>query len=125
MLVYKENPKHKPGVFGEGPPRWFPDRDTLCPDDITAQTAQLLLSNSIEGGDVAHPNAKARYALDDTGRFFKGYSEATQDKTELWHGYEVAEEKVNRQVPARILKAFRDAGRLARPRYKKLLGGAS
>ncbi|WP_441286873.1 hypothetical protein ACSRUE_31795 [Sorangium sp. KYC3313] len=125
MLVYKENKKHKPGSFGLGPPRWFPDWDMPCPDDLAPSQAQRLLEDSLEGADDAHPNRKARYAMDEKGRFFKGYCEATADGAEQWHGYEVREARVPRDVPARILKNFVKQGRLTRTRYKKLLGGAA
>lgn len=123
-LVYKENPKHKPGSFGEGPPRWFPDRDTPCPDDITGIDAKDLLDKSLPGKDPAHPDAKARYAIDDRGRFFKGYSEATVGNDEIWHGYPVREEKVSDQIPARVLRQFKELKILSKARYKKLLGRA-
>lgn len=125
MLVYKENKKHKPGSFGQGPPRWFPDRDTPCPDDLTVSEAQQLLEGSLEGADDTHPNRKARYAIDGKGRFFKGYSEATVDGAEQWHGYEVREARVPREVPTRILRQLVRQGQLAQARYKKLLGGAA
>ena len=124
MLAYKENKKHKPGSFGDGPPRWFPDCDTPCPDDLGEADAQQLLEGSVEGSDDAHPNRKARYAIDERGRFFKGYSEAAVDGTEQWHGYEVREGLIRKQVPSRILRELVRQGKLPRARYKKLLGGA-
>lgn len=119
--MYRPNPKHKRGSFGEGPPRWFPSRDALCPDDISLEEAARLLSESIEGRDAAHPNARARYALDGQSRFFKAYSD---DGGSVWHGYPVARDLVPVQVPARVLRHFRDTGKLSRPEYKKLLGSA-
>jgi len=121
-LQYRENPKHKPGCFGEGPPRWFPSTDAICPDDISTADAVALLQESIEGRGASHPNARARYAMDGQGRFFKGYSE---DNGHTWHGYPVAREKVPRQFPARVLRQFVKQGRLSSTDYKKLLGGAS
>lgn len=125
MPVYKPNPKHKPGVAGEGPPRWYPDRDSICPQDIDEAQAQALLAESIEGADNAHPNRKARYAIDAQGRFFKGYCEAIGlDGIEVWHGYPVRDNLVRRQVPARILRQFVRAGKLPQAQYKRLLGSA-
>ena len=66
-LRYHENAKHKLGAAGEGPPRWFPSTDSLCPDDISSAEAQALLVASIEARDDAHPNARARVALDGRG----------------------------------------------------------
>lgn len=123
-LVYKSNHKHKPGSFGEGPPRWFPDRDTKCPDDISTEEAQALLEGSLEGADEAHPNRRARYAVDGEGRIFKGYCESADDEAEQWHGYPVSEQRIKRQVPVRILRMFVQAGKMTSPRYKKLRGNA-
>jgi hypothetical protein len=122
-LVYKENRKHKPGVFGDGPPRWYPDSDTPCPPDLTTEEAQAMLEESVEGADYAHPDRKARYAMCQ-GTFFKGYPESIRDDVELWHGYPVREDLVPRQIPARVLREFVRQGKLAKPRYKKLLGSA-
>ena len=121
MVVYRENPKHKRGTSGEGPPRWFPSRDSLCPDGITMKMAQELLDSSIEGRDDAHPDARARFALDGSGAFFKAYSE---DGGETWHGYPVNRELVPRQIPTRVLRAFRARGQLTRAQYNDLVGPA-
>ncbi len=123
-LVYKENRKHKPGTFGEGPPRWYPDYDTPCPDDVSSEAAQALLDSSVEGADLAHPDRRARYALDASGTFFKGYAESVDEELEIWHGYPVREDVVPRQIPARILRVFCRAGKLTSARYKKLTGSA-
>ena len=121
-LQYRPNAKHKPGCSGEGPPRWFPSSDSLCPADISLEDAQALLDASIEARDDAHLNAKARIALDSQGRFFKAYSE---DGGQIWHGYPVKRELVPRQVPSRVLREFVNRGQLSRVDYKKLLGSAS
>lgn len=122
FIQYRPNAKHKPGCSGEGPPRWFPSTDSLCPEDISLVDAAALLRASVEARDDAHPNARARIALDGQGRFFKAYSE---DGGATWHGYPVRRRLVPRQVPARILREFCRLGQLSRAEYKKLLGGAS
>jgi len=121
-LQYRENPKHKPGCSGRGPPRWFPSTDSLCPDDLSIEDAVALLRDSVEGAAAAHPNALARYAMDGQGRFFKGYSE---DGGQTWHGYPVRRDLVPRQIPTRVLRQFLRQGRLSSADYKKLLGSAS
>lgn len=122
VLIYKENPKHKRGVQGEGPPRWNPDPDSLCPDDLGQEDAELLLRESVPGADAAHPDRRARYAIDTNGRFFKGYCEGVDDQSEYWHGFPVREDKVRIQIPARVLREFKRQGRITSPRYRKLLG---
>lgn len=121
-MRYRENPKHKKGCSGEGPPRWFPSRDSLCPDDVSLSEAESLLESSLPGRDDAHPQAQSRFAMDGQGRFFKGYSE---DGGRTWHGYPVRREQVRRQIPARVLKQFVEKGLLSRAEFKKLLGSAS
>lgn len=120
-IAYRENPKHKPGCSGEGPPRWFPSSDSLCPDDISTVDAEALLAESVEGSSAAHPDSTARYALDRQGRFFKAYSE---DHGTTWHGYPVRRDLVHLQVPARVLRQFVKRGQLTRAEYGKLLGSA-
>lgn len=121
-LQYRPNDKHKPGCAGAGPPRWFPSSDSLCPADISLEEAQALLEASIEARDHAHPNARARIALDGRGRFFKAYSE---DGGQTWHGYPVRRELVSRQVPSRVLRELVNRSQLSRADYRKLLGSAS
>lgn len=125
---YKPNPKHKRGTSGEGPPRWFPSRDALCPDDLSHAAAQALLRDGVDGVDLAHPDARAVYAMFE-GVFFKAYCEGTETlrdgtEVEVWHGYPVRRELVPRQVPCRVLRKFVVDGRLSRAEYKKLLGDA-
>jgi hypothetical protein len=121
-LIYKENLKHKPGSFGDGPPRWQPDWASACPEDIGTEEARNLLGNSSEGKDPSHPFGKARYALDERGRIFKGYPEDAAGT--IWHGYPVADEDVPRQIPARVLRAWREQKRMTQARYKRLIGSA-
>ncbi len=120
--MYRENPKHKRGCRGEGPPRWFPSRDSLCPEDLSISEAEALLASSIEGRDATHPDARARFAMDAQGRFFKGYSE---DGGRTWHGYPVRRDLVPRQVPTQVLRELVRRGVLTAADYKKLLGNAS
>lgn len=126
--IYRPNPKHKIGACGEGPPRWFPSRDSLCPEDVDLRTAQQLLDAAIPGTDPVHLNQHALYALHN-GEFYKAYSECSRltdegVEEELWHGYPVRRELVPRQVPARVLRKFVEQGRLTRAEYKRLLGSA-
>jgi hypothetical protein len=121
MLHYNENAKHKPGCFGDGPPRWFPSSDAVCPPDISLKEAALLLQGSVEGRDPSHPNARARYAMDGQGRFFKAYSE---DDGKTWHGYPIRYDLVPRQVRARILREFVNRGLLTKADCRKLFGSA-
>lgn len=120
-MRYQESPKHKRGCSGSGPPRWFPTVVAICPDDVSVEERDRLLAESIEGRDVSHPHARARYALDDQGRFFKAYSE---DGGDTWHGYPVNREMVPSQVPARVLRKFVSRGLLGKSDYKNLLGQA-
>lgn len=120
---YRKNDKHKRGTSGDGPPRWFPSRDTLCPDDISTALAQELLNGGVEGADEAHPGARALYAMYQ-GEFYKAYCEGTDGPDEVWHGYPVRRELVPRQVPARVLREFVRRERLTAAEYRKLLGGA-
>ena len=123
--VYRPNPKHKRGEFGAGPPRWFPDRDSLCPEDLDLAEVETLLADAIEGRDATHPSARALYAYSD-GRFFKAYRHYVDADAgeEHWHGYPVARDRVPTQVPARVLRQLRDDGKLSAAEYRRLRGSA-
>jgi hypothetical protein len=124
--IYRPNRKHKPGAIGGGVPRWFPDSESKCPPDIDTIQAQRLLENAIDGRDVAHPRGHALFAMDEQGRFYKAYSEGIEagKDVEVWHGYPVSDEKVPRQIPAKILRVFVTQGLLSHARYIRLLGNA-
>lgn len=124
VRVYRENPKHKRGAFGGGPPRWFPDYDTPCPRDITTEMAQELLDRAVPWAGPADAEGKALFALDDQGRFFKAHCHSVQGEEEHWHGYPVNEDRVPREIPARVLREFKKRGILSPARYKKLLGSS-
>ena len=121
MLIYRENRKHKRGVQG-GPPRWNPDPDSLCPDDVTSAEASNLLGDSVPGKDDSRPDRKARYAMDSQGRMYKGYCEGADAAGEYWHGFPVPEERIRLEVPARVLRRFMMDGKISQARYRKLLG---
>ena len=121
--LYESNPKHKRGVCGNGPPRWFPSSDSLCPDDIDEELAQELLDDAIADRDAAHRDGGALYCLYE-GRFFKAYRTEMRGEVEVWHGYPVRREQVKDQIPARVLRIFRDRGQLSKAEYKKLVGRA-
>jgi len=121
MWSYRENPKHKLGAASGGSVRWYPTSDSVCPEDVSLADAQKLLKDSVEGKDFSHPGKSARYALDQSGRFFKGYSE---DGGATWHGYPVREHLVPQQVPSRVMREFVNRGLLTAARYRKLLGDA-
>lgn len=122
-LIYERNPKHKRGCTGEGPPRWFPSYDSLCPEEIDGITAQSLLEQSIVDSDRATSNGKARYTMHE-GEFFKAYMTETRQGVEVWHGFPVSKDQVGEQIPAKILRKFRDQGELSNSEYKKLVGSA-
>jgi len=124
-LIYRKNDKHKKGACGSGPPRWFPSTSSLCPEDLSHEEAQELLEDSLEGKSADHPNNGARFAYR-AGHFYKGYCEqnACEGQHEIWHGYPVSRELVPSQVPARILRSFRDNGLISKAEYKKLIGNA-
>lgn len=127
---YAPNPKHKRGSCGDGPPRWFPSRDSLCPDDFSLEVAQALLDDAVEAADLAHPNRRALHAMHE-GTFYKAYCQLSDAEgkehagAEVWHGYPVRRELVPTQVPCRVLREFVRRGRLTRAEYKKLLGSAA
>jgi hypothetical protein len=122
VLVYRPNNKQKSGASGDGPPQWFPDADTHCPDDLDEGAARRLLEGSVQGIDDAHPDRGARYGIDRQGRFFKGYCDVAEDGTETWRGYPVRDGRVREQIPASVLRGLVLQGSLAPERYLELIG---
>lgn len=121
--LYEPNPKHKRGTCGKGPPRWFPSSDSLCPDDIDIPLAQELLEAAVADRDQAQADGQALYCIYE-GQFFKAYRTERRDEVEVWHGYPVSRELVGEQIPARVLRIFRQRGQLSNSEYKKLVGNA-
>lgn len=121
--LYEPNPKHKRGACGDGPPRWFPSSDSLCPDDIDLDLAQELLDGAVADNDQAHAGGRALYCLYE-GQFFKAYRTESRGDVEVWHGYPVSKDQVGEQIPATVLRIFRQRGQLTNAAYKKLVGSA-
>lgn len=124
---YEPNPKHKRGACGNGPPRWYPTRDALCPDGLDMDTTQELLASAVEGSDATFRDGKALYNYHE-GQFYKAYPHGTEghggETVVVWHGYPVRPELVRTQVPAQVLRKFVATGRLTNAEYKRYLGSA-
>lgn len=120
--IYQPNPKHKVGARGGGPPRWFPDSASKCPEDITESMAQVLLESSLEAVDEVHPGSRARFAVHE-GRVYKAYPQLLSETEERWHGYPLADHQVRTQVPSRILRQLLDLQRISRAEYTRYLRG--
>lgn len=83
----------------------------------------MLLESSITAADSGHPDARARSAIYG-GSFYKAYPTKKDSDVEIWHGYPILNERVNLEVPARVLKQFVISGALTRADYRRLLGSA-
>ena len=104
--VYEPNPKHKPWASGDGPPRWFPDSASTCPNTINTALAQELLDGAIEGRDLSQRNDGALYMVHE-GEFYKAYCSKVLEDIECWHGYPVPIEQVPRAAQASVPKMLK------------------
>jgi len=85
--VYEGNPKHKEP--------WQPGRKgSLCPADIGAERARMLLREAV-------PLGKTRFAADRGRPFCAQLHDADRNR---WHGYPVCW----REVPHNVRQAVRD-----------------
>jgi hypothetical protein len=97
-----------------GPGRWRPDK-TPCPDDLTvAERTRLFLTSIPE--DPGNP-ASMRYNVRRTERGLELYAaQCREDGGGVeCHGYPTT------HIPARVLRALRDAGTITDAEYKRLV----
>lgn len=119
--IYEANPKHKPGhSFGDSP-RFFPDGDTPCPDDVSIEKAKTLLSNIVEFDEKCSAERKVGFVIDELGRIFKGFTHLIQDEKEYWHGFYVRPGKIRRDVPPKALNKLKSLGLISEKRYRELV----
>ena len=114
-MRYWPNPAHKRQTTEAGPPAWWPDKDP-CPDDLQVSERQQLLEHAI-AGDPTDPHSR-RYNVR-RGRaglevFEAKWTQDTEGEPEF-HGHPAS------YVPARVLRALRDDGRLTQPEYRRLI----
>ena len=114
-MRYFANPAHKLETTEAGPPRWRPDK-TPCPEGMTFRERTILLRESV-AEDPDSPESR-RFAVRRTEfglEFFAAQmTQVVNDEVE-YHGYPT------RWVPGRILRRFRDQGKISHAEYRRLV----
>jgi hypothetical protein len=112
-LRYWPNPAHKRETTEEGPPRWRPHK-TPCPH-MTIEERDALLAESVP--ESPHQPGARRYALRRSGdlEWFVGVPTEYQQGEVVFHGYPT------QAVPAKVLRVFRDSGKITEAEYRKMV----
>jgi len=111
-MRYWPNPAHKRETTEAGPPGWRPSKEP-CPDDLTVEEREELLRNSVPGGSGARSR---RYTLRraNTGlQFYEAKWHTDVDDEPEFHGHPTT------RVPNRVLRVFRDEGRITQAEYRR------
>lgn len=118
---YFPNPSHKTSTSEAGPPRWNPDK-TACPEDLTLDERDRLLSSSVsEDGDPLNP---VRFAV----RRVDGELQCFTSRLTIDHGDERIEVHGfpfipgKPKSPPRVLRRLRDDQVITQAEYRKLVG---
>ena len=109
------NPAHKRETTEAGPPRWRPDKEP-CPEGMKPRERTELLRESV----AEHPDSpmSPRFGVrrGEAGlEFFAARTTRMVDGEIEYHGYPT------RQVPGKVLRRFRDEGRVSPAEYRTLV----
>ena len=113
-MCYFPNPAHKRETTEAGPPRWRPDKEP-CPNMTPRERATLLQQSLAK--DPGSPTSQ-RFAIrrGTSGlEFFTARVTRVVNANVEFHGYPTG------QVPASVLRRFRDQGRITNAEYRSLL----
>ncbi len=112
-MRYWPNPAHKGATSEGGPPRWGPHK-AKCPPMSVEERERLMAESIAEDEAVA---GSTRYALriGPSGlEWFAGCLTRLVEGEPEFHGYPCV------HVPIRVLRRFRDLGKITPAQYEKL-----
>ena len=114
-MRYFANPAHKLDTTEAGPPRWNPDKEP-CPKGMTLRERTELLRESVPEDLESLTSTRFAVRRGMSGlQFFTARMTRIVDGEVEYHGYPT------RQVPGRVLRQFRDQGRISRAEYRSLV----
>lgn len=112
---YEPSQAHKTKTTAAGPPKWNPYKEK-CPSDLTRRELEELLDESVSA-DGRSENAH-RFALRHTAFGVEIYesrlTRVKPDGTIIVHGYPSLRD------PPRVLRQWRDEGKITKPEYNRL-----
>lgn len=117
MLSYWPNPAHKRQTTEAGPPRWSPAKEP-CPHDLTVAERDELLGSAVpmRADDPTSRRFAMRRTMLGLEFFAIKHTRSVGDDHEF-HGHPAT------WVPTRILRDFRDSGRISQAEYRELAQG--
>ena len=114
-MRYFANPAHKIETTEAGPPRWSPDK-TSCPEGMTLRERTTLLRESVaENPDLPESRRFAVRRTESGLEFFAARMTKVVNGEVEYHGYPT------RWVPGRILRRFRNQGKISHAEYRRLV----
>ena len=114
-MRYFANPAHKLETTEAGPPRWRPDKEP-CPEEMTLRERTELLRESIAEDPDSRMSPRFALRHGESGlEFFTARVTRVVDGDVEYHGYPT------RRVPGRVLRQFRDRGRITQADYRRLV----
>ncbi len=113
-MKYWPNPAHKRGTSEAGPPLWRPHK-SVCPK-MTIDERSRLLDESIpeDANDVQSTRYALRRVATGMEWFAARFTQMDADEA-VFHGYPAD------FVPAKVLRRFRDDGRISETEYRRLI----
>lgn len=114
-MRYFANPAHKVETTEAGPPAWHPDKEP-CPKGMTLRERSELLRGSV-AEDPNSPTTR-RFAVRrvESGlEFFAAQMTQVVNGQIEYHGYPT------HCVPGKILRRFRDQGKISQSEYRSLV----
>lgn len=114
-MRYFPNCAHKVETTEAGPPGWRPDKEP-CPRGMTLRERSELLRHSVaENPDSPAPRRFALRRTESGLEFFTAQVTRVVNGEIEYHGYPVG------QVPGKILRQFRDQGKISQSEYRSLV----
>lgn len=114
-MRYFANPAHKLEITEAGPPRWRPDK-TPCPEGMTLRERRKLLQDSVAENPDALASRRFAVRRTESGlEFFAAQVTQVENGEIEYHGYPT------HWVPGRILRRFRDQGKISDAEYRRLV----
>ena len=115
VVRYWPNPAHKKETTEAGPPRWYPAK-TPCPNDLTLRERHELLLASVpeNPGDPQSRRYNIRRQVHGLEVFEAKFTREVDGDVEF-HGYPCL------SVPTRVLRIFRDDGRITGAEYRRMV----
>ena len=114
-MRYFANPAHKIETTEAGPPRWRPDK-TPCPEGMSLRERTTLLRDSVAENPDAPDSRRFAVRRTDSGlEFFAAQVTQVVNGAIEYHGYPT------HRVPGKILRRFRDQGKISDAEYRRLV----